>query len=242
MKIFFSFVFIVLLGSIGFLLSDRFAYAGPQTRIFAFLGFLILCSMVGILFMFDFMKSLLVWPSSIFSGKAKVAEKTTFVEKHIGTNGVGVFDTPVVLKAAGIGYHPKLIDKLKGDHRELFAIYGRLCESTNSSQFLKITEELIFLRRTFTHHILLEDVRFYVYLENLLKDRTTERNYVRTLKRDMAGISIAVSSFCEKWIATPVTAFNENVFGDHLLMIGNALTTRVELEESTLYTLYVESI
>jgi Hemerythrin HHE cation binding domain len=239
MKILFSCLFVVLLGSIAFLMGERFATAAPQTRVLAFLGFLILCSAVGFLFMFDSMKGLLVWPLSMFKGETKVARKSTIIEE---SNEAEVRDAPVLLKAAGITYHPTLIDKLKDDHQELFAIYGRLCESTNDKRFVKIAEDLIFLRRAFTKHILVEDVRFYVYLENLLKELPNERNHVRTLKRDMAGISMAVSTFCEMWISTPVTTLNESVFGDHLLKIGNALTTRVELEEKTLYTLYVESL
>jgi Hemerythrin HHE cation binding domain len=149
---------------------------------------------------------------------------------------------PVPPPAVGISYNPNLIAKLKGDHQDLFAVYTRLHESATSARFAKITDDLIVLRRAFNGHILLENVRFYVYLERLLKDHPEEKNYVHSLRKDMNGIASAVSGFCEKWITNPVAPITQAAFTAELQGIGGALTSRVELEETTLYTLYVESL
>ena len=149
---------------------------------------------------------------------------------------------PVPAPSTGITYNPNLIAKLKDDHQELFAVYTRLHESATSARFTKITDDLIVLRRAFNGHILLENVRFYVYLERLLKEHPEERSYVHSLRKDMNGIASAVSNFCESWITQQVTALTQSTFTAELEGIGGALTSRVELEETTLYTLYVESL
>jgi hypothetical protein len=187
-----------------------------------------------------------MWPFSIFQSKPK---PQALFQAPARSNPQPKPAAPAVTSAApipapsvGISYNPNLIAKLKDDHQELFAIYTRLHESGISSRFAKITDDLVILRRAFHGHILLENVRFYVYLEKLLKNHVDEKNYVHTLRRDMNGIASAVSSFCDKWITNPVSAHTQAEFNAELQGIGGALTSRVELEESTLYTLYVESL
>lgn len=186
-----------------------------------------------------------MWPFSIFKSapapqpKAKNNQAPRQVTPAPTTATTVAAVTP---SSAGISFNPNLIAKLKDDHQDLFAIYTRLHEAGISARFTKITDDLIVLRRAFNGHILLENVRFYVYLERLLKNHSEERNYVHSLRKDMNGIASAVSTFCDKWITNPVSAKTQAEFNNELQGIGGALTARVELEESTLYTLYVESL
>lgn len=189
-----------------------------------------------------------MWPFSLFQSKPAaqpaMQARTNPVAKSVvpaAAKHVPV-PVPVPAPAVGISYNPNLIAKLKDDHQELFAVYTRLHESATSARFAKITDDLIVLRRAFNGHILLENVRFYVYLERLLKDHPEEKNYVHSLRKDMNGIASAVSGFCERWITQPVTNLTQSTFTAELQGIGGALTSRVELEETTLYTLYVESL
>jgi Hemerythrin HHE cation binding domain len=187
-----------------------------------------------------------MWPFSIFQSKA-VAQplfqaSTNATAKSVAPAAAKPVPVPVPAPAVGITYNPNLIAKLKDDHQELFAVYTRLHESATSARFAKITDDLIVLRRAFNGHILLENVRFYVYLEKLLKEHPEEKNYVHSLRKDMNGIAGAVSSFCERWITQPVTTLTQSTFTAELQGIGGALTSRVELEETTLYTLYGESL
>lgn len=179
-----------------------------------------------------------MWPFSLFQSKPEV--KRALIPKSVMPTVVTEKQIPP--SSTGITYNPNLIAKLKGDHQELFAIYTRLHDSGLSSRFAKITDDLVVLRRAFNGHILLENVRFYVYLEKLLKNQPEEKNYVHSLRKDMNGIANAVSTFCEKWITTPVTPATQAAFNAELQGIGGALTARVELEETTLYTLYVDSL
>jgi hypothetical protein len=186
-----------------------------------------------------------MWPFSIFQSKPQPQPKpkalTSPIPKTV-TSVAHAAPSAAPVASAGIPFNPNLIDKLKGDHQELFAIYTRLHEAATSARFTKITDDIIVLRRVFNGHILLENVRFYVYLERLLKNHPEEKNYVHSLRKDMNGIANAVSTFCEKWITNPVTTLTQAAFTAELQGIGGALTSRVELEESTLYTLYVESL
>jgi Hemerythrin HHE cation binding domain len=185
-----------------------------------------------------------MWPFSLFQSKPKAQSLMQAQPKPTAKSVPPAVASiiPVPTPAVGIAYNPNLIAKLKDDHQDLFAIYTRLHESGISSRFAKITDDLIALRRAFNGHILLENVRFYVYLEKLLKEHPEERSYVHSLRKDMNGIAMAVSTFCDKWIATPVTSATQSAFNVDLQDIGGALTSRVELEETTLYTLYVESM
>lgn len=181
-----------------------------------------------------------MWPFSFFKSLAK--SKPTIAPSQVAPNAIAVAPIKPATTPAGISYNPQLISKLKGDHQELFAIYTRLHGYGIGSNLAKIAPDLIVFRRTFTSHILLENVRFYVYLERLLINHPEEKNYVRSLRKDMNGIAAAVSAFCEKWITTPVTTSTQSAFTAELQGIGSALTDQVELEESKLYTLYVESM
>jgi hypothetical protein len=187
-----------------------------------------------------------MWPFSLFQSKPEPKAQNNPTPKNVVPAAASVAPvallSPVAPASAGIPFNPTLIDKLKGDHQELFAIYTRLHESATSARFAKITEDIIVLRRVFNGHILLENVRFYVYLERLLKNHPEEKNYVHSLRKDMNGIANAVSTFCEKWITSPVTNLTQSAFTAELQGIGGALTSRVQLEETTLYTLYVESL
>jgi hypothetical protein len=185
-----------------------------------------------------------MWPFSLFKSETQ-ARPQPFVHSIPASKNfppAAPVAAPLVPTPAGISFNPNLIAKLKDDHQDLFAIYTRLCDSGKASKFTKITDDLIVLRRAFNGHILLENVRFYVYLEKLLKNHSEERNYVHSLRKDMNGIASAVGGFCEKWITNPVSAQTQSEFNAELKGIGGALTARVELEESTLYTLYVESL
>ncbi len=142
----------------------------------------------------------------------------------------------------GIAYDPTLIDKLKDDHAALFALHRTLFESVAANRFDAIPDDLLLFRRAFQTHLLVESVRFYIYLEKLLVANPDELAYARSLKHEMNGIAKTVGSFIETWSTRPPTAQTARTFVEQLNAIGQAFAQRVEVEESTLYTLYVESL
>jgi hypothetical protein len=149
---------------------------------------------------------------------------------------------PATATSAGVTYDANLIEKLKGEHAEMLAVYTRILLSASAGRIDAIAEDLIAFRRLFQGHILLENVRFYVYLDRLLADHPSEREGARTLRKDMNGIAKAVAEFIYHWSSVAPTNETLPAFTAQLQGIGAALVARIELEESTLYTLYAESL
>jgi regulator of sigma D len=145
-------------------------------------------------------------------------------------------------EARGLRYDPSLIGKLKKDHEELFVIFDQLNIALKKSDFHRVTVKLYELRIAFTGHILVEEVRFYVYFSRLKGLQEEEKRYVKALRDDMRGITNVLVAFCEKWVSSGITHASSLAFEQELGGVGAALTSRVDLEESTLYTLYVESL
>lgn len=138
-----------------------------------------------------------------------------------------------------VPYRPELVDKLKADHQELFRLYQRMTDAVQQHKMDSIPADLAAFRRAFQSHILVENVSFYVYLERILAHTPEELSYVRALRKDMNGIAKTVSDFIQTWTTQPPSAHTAGRFSEQLSGIGQALVTRVELEESSLYVLYV---
>lgn len=149
---------------------------------------------------------------------------------------------PMPKPGNGIAYDPGLIAKLKDDHAALFALHRALCEAVASGRYETIPDDLLSFRRAFQTHLLVESVRFYIYLDKLLVGNPEELAYARSLKHEMNSITKTVGAFIEKWSTRPPTSTTAAAFFEQLHAIGEAFAQRVEVEESTLYTLYVESL
>jgi len=144
-----------------------------------------------------------------------------------------------VVGASSMPYRPELVDKLKADHQDLLDIYARLSAAAQMGHTAHIAEDLMAFRRGFQNHILVENLNFYVYLERILANRPEELGYVRSLRQDMNGIAKVVADFIHTWISQPPTAQTVGQFETELTVMGQALSARIELEESRLYVLYV---
>lgn len=79
-------------------------------------------------------------------------------------------------------------------------------------------------------------------MDRLLADQPEEREYVKSLRKDMNGIARAVAEFIQHWVATPPNDKTLPQFSEQLKGVGAALVARVELEENSLYTLYTEKL
>lgn len=139
---------------------------------------------------------------------------------------------------SGIAYDPELIDKLKADHVELFRLHRSLHEAATAARFDAIPEALLEFRRAFQSHLLVESVRFYIYLERLLAGNADELAYARSLKQEMNGIAKGVTAFIDTWSVEPPGAATVRAFLTQLDAVGHAFAQRTSVEESTLYTLY----
>jgi hypothetical protein len=138
-----------------------------------------------------------------------------------------------------ISYDPTLINGLKKDHSGLVNIYQRLwSEGYERQDFRQLAHLLTLFKSNFQAHLIKENVRFYVYLEQSLVDDVHTLQIVKDFRADMNEIASAVVHFCKRYTHE---AFSEEMIRDFkrdYQQIGEALTRRVGLEEQELYTLY----
>ena len=141
----------------------------------------------------------------------------------------------------GIGYDPSLISKLKGDHQELLKLYGNVNAAFTSGDFPSVIRELDKFRVALHAHLLLENVKFYIYLRHSLAEDPTSYELANGFKKEMDGIGKAVMAFLTKYQSIGVDKDLANTFGAELAGIGKVLVDRINREEGTLYPLYHQS-
>lgn len=139
-----------------------------------------------------------------------------------------------------ISYKENLVDSLKNDHQKLFEIYGELINLTNSNDFLKIPGKLGELKLALQAHVLVENVHFYVYVQEKHKDDPINSEFIHDVRKDMNTIARVVVDFVKKYQMKVFTNEVKVAFFEELNAIGDALTKRIDMEEAQLYTLYTE--
>ena len=141
-----------------------------------------------------------------------------------------------------ISFDPHLIDNLKEDHSKLVDLYGRIWkEGYEKRDYRKLSSLLAEFKSGFQSHLLKENVKFYVYLEQSLQEDVHTLQVVKDFRVDMNDIANAVIQFCKRYQHDIYTLEMEQDFEKDYITIGEVLTRRVGLEENELYTLYQSS-
>lgn len=162
----------------------------------------------------------------LFGSKRETAHVTA-AKVHIDTSG----------QPRAISYDPTLIERLKTDHEDLVALYQKLGTLLEASKYGDIRSELINFKTRFEAHILTENVRFYVYLEQHLEDvHNTE--LMRDFRREMNTIARGVVEFVKKYQFSAFDGELRSQFVQDYQAVGGLLAQRIEREESGLYPLY----
>ncbi len=137
-----------------------------------------------------------------------------------------------------IRFRPELVEKLINEHREIVAIYREMKELFDTKDYGRIGIKVNEFKRKLQGHVIVENVQFYTYLENKLRNDPTNLEFIRDVRKEMNGIAHAVVQFARKY---EKVGFNDKIveeFAKDLEEIGDVLTQRVEMEESQLYSLY----
>lgn len=138
-----------------------------------------------------------------------------------------------------INYDPTLINGLKKDHSGLIDIFQRIwSEGYERQDFRQLAHLLTLFKSGFQAHLIKENVRFYVYLEQSLAGDVHTLQMVKDFRSDMNEIASAVVGFCKRYAHEAFTAEMYQDFKRDYQKVGEALTRRVGLEEQELYTLY----
>lgn len=142
------------------------------------------------------------------------------------------------LSGHDIHYHPELIESLKHDHRVLLEHYQRIADKAAENRFREVRAELDRFKTLFHTHILLENVKLYVYLNHNMEIDAEQSEMVKGMRREMRHIGKAVNRFIDTYDVWPWSEEMESAFPRALEQIGAALTARIETEEDSLYPLY----
>ncbi|NVJ58785.1 MAG: hemerythrin domain-containing protein [Gammaproteobacteria bacterium] len=136
-------------------------------------------------------------------------------------------------------YDPNLIDVLKYEHSELIVLYESMWkQGFEKKDYQKLARTIELFKVDFQSHILKENVKLFVYLEKSISKEQNALKLVKTFHHEINDIATAVLPFCKKYGITPYTLEMEKDFERDYLQIGHVLKTRIEAEESQLYTLY----
>ena len=145
-------------------------------------------------------------------------------------------------KAPGtqLHYDPNLVSHLLADHRMLLGIFGDIAAAMKQKDMDLTKEKLGKFGDELNGHLLKENIRFYVYLQHSLKNDPENAAIMLGFRKEMQHIGKAVVDFLHKytaegdWNEAMWQSFQQEVGG-----IGKVLTKRIQMEENTLYPLYL---
>lgn len=140
--------------------------------------------------------------------------------------------------ARTIRYDAGLVDNLKHDHTDLVAMFTRMGEDAAAGRFDDIDTSLQEFKIRLESHLLTENVRFYVYLEQMLAEDAENTALIRGFRREMNTIARGVVEFIQRYRKEPVGPANQAEFLSDHSNVGRLLTQRIAREESELYVLY----
>lgn len=137
-----------------------------------------------------------------------------------------------------IRYDPGLVDGLKDDHQELVAMYTALGERVAAGDFHGVDAALQEFKIRLEAHLLTENVRFYVYVEQSMAEDEVNYELIRGFRKEMNSIARAVVEFVRRYRQQPVGPATQAQFIREHGEVGRLLAQRIAREESELYVLY----
>lgn len=169
-----------------------------------------------------------------------------FGERKISVEREALQPSPAVIPDkpmadAGIQFDNELIGKLKADHVQLLNQFTSLMPLLRNDEIKAFKSRLQAFKTEFQGHVIKENVKFYVYLEQSLSNDETNLELIRDFRREMNSISRAVVHFCNRYLDDPMTLAAIQKFAQESNDIAEALLRRIEREERDLYPLYMAS-
>jgi len=133
-------------------------------------------------------------------------------------------------------HQKKLISELKEDHQDLINLYVEIGNTFQNKKYKKTADLLKKFEEMYKLHILLEDNKFYPYMENKFKNNPEVLELIRDKKEEMNNISKVLTKFLKKY-QKEHNLLNGSFLADYE-QIKSALLERVKFEESKMYPLY----
>ncbi|MCL1824346.1 MAG: hemerythrin domain-containing protein [Betaproteobacteria bacterium] len=140
-----------------------------------------------------------------------------------------------------IGYDSNLIRKLREDHAELLRLFNEIKAFSEYGGYAAMSELLASFQMALQTHLMLEDIKFYTYLQQLLAKNTDLSSFISNVKQEMDGIANAVMCFTDTYKNQKMIDGKDAKFKKELSEIGDVLLKRINLEETRLFSLYIPS-
>ena len=148
----------------------------------------------------------------------------------------------VSVGSTNISYKPQLIENLKADHLNLLDIYNDIKLASENNDFKTVEDYLIIFRNELEDHLLKENINLYIYLSHLLKNDPSNSGVIAGFRKEMDAIASIVLKFLVKYESIVTDEGLQEGFAKEFDVIGEVLGTRIQREESTLYTLYSKPV
>jgi len=140
-----------------------------------------------------------------------------------------------------IDYDNTLIRKLSEDHTELGRLLNEIKAVSNHRGYMALPELLASFRLVLHAHLILEEVKFYTYVQQLYAKNVNLSSFISDVKKEMNDIASAVMNFIDTYTNQKTIEGNMTEFKRGLTEIGEILARRIHLEETRLFSLYMES-
>jgi hypothetical protein len=141
-----------------------------------------------------------------------------------------------------IAYDAGLIAHLRSDHHLLVALLAEVHDTFAAGNVDRAAALLNRFKSEVQAHLLTEEVRLYVYLQNALVGDKLNHSLMRHMHHEMSMISNDVLNFLGKYDALGRSPELRESFADDLGKVGTVLTERIEREETLLYPLYMSPV
>ncbi|UYZ82854.1 hemerythrin domain-containing protein [Entomomonas sp. E2T0] len=135
-------------------------------------------------------------------------------------------------------YSPTLISGLIHDHKELLNIAGTIQALYDAKKWSDLSKQLSIFREKIYAHLITENINLYIYLQRSLKDNPESLAMMQDLRKEMTGISKAVTAFLTKYTDLENNTDHQQQFGTEFKGVCEVLLKRIECEEKTLYPMY----
>lgn len=150
----------------------------------------------------------------------------------------GAHPTTTAPVPKGIQYDPGLIDILLRDHAQLGSLYQRIGKAGDSGNPIELSRLLGQFKLRLESHVIHENVRFYNYVEQSMKNDRASVELMRGFRRDMNAIVREVLDFVKKHQAAAASSGIHPDFAADYTHVLHALELRLDSEENSLYPLY----
>jgi hypothetical protein len=143
-------------------------------------------------------------------------------------------------QAPGISYDGELVRDLVADHHKLAAFRNDIEGALAGGRLSTIPELLAEWKLALQAHIMVENVRFYTYLQQHLAEDPGTSAFLSDLRHEMDGIARTLVKFANTYNnVDALIKVGAAHFRADLAEMTTRLGKRLQVEESRLYTLYI---